>query len=298
MRMALAALSTIALFVLIVLRFVFAGLHRRSRAGAIAAPHRQWNRVLERYAYILGRAVIADNGFENSSDDVDANSRNVRAQTYLRRVVALTGATQIGNRYVLDFGRTRLHVHEGCVGHPKCEYERTCFCLPYNSMPKAEQIASALLQLRNNPALFDRWAARSGAFKADGQGSAVRSDQLAMKMQTRCSPAHRAAKYLKRVAVLTGAEQVSDDSYWLRAGRKNLLVDSKLVRVISHHGTSTCFSVATDPDIPSAEIVASALLQLKSNPRLFKKWRKQPGRTFKANGKMFRDLYQLTRDET
>jgi hypothetical protein len=39
--------------------------------------------------------------------------------------------------------------------------------------------------------------------------------------------------------------------------------------------------------MPSAEVVASALLQLKNNPRLFKKWRKQPGDTFKANGKMF-----------
>ncbi len=50
--------------------------------------------------------------------------------------------------------------------------------------------------------------------------------------------------------------------------------------------------------MPSAEVIASALLQLKSNPRLFKKWRKQPGYTFKANGKMFRDAYQLIRDET
>jgi hypothetical protein len=40
--------------------------------------------------------------------------------------------------------------------------------------------------------------------------------------------------------------------------------------------------------MPSAEVVASALLQLKNNPRLFKKWRKQPGYAFKANGKMFR----------
>jgi aspartate-semialdehyde dehydrogenase len=119
-----------------------------------------------------------------------------------------------------------------------------------------------------------------------------------MKERAKCTPAQRAAKYLKRVAVLTGAEQVPGDSYWLRAGRRNFLVDSKFVRVISHHGKSTCFSVATDPDIPSAEIVASALLQLKNNPRLFKKWRKQPGYTFKANGKMFRDAYPLTRDET
>ena len=48
--------------------------------------------------------------------------------------------------------------------------------------------------------------------------------------------------------------------------------------------------------MPSAEVVASALLQLKNNPGLFKKWRKQPGCTFKANGKVFRDAYQLTRD--
>ena len=119
-----------------------------------------------------------------------------------------------------------------------------------------------------------------------------------MKDRTKCTPARRAAKYLERVAALTGAEQVSDDSYRLRAGHRNFLVDSKFMRVISHHGKSTCFSVAAIPDMPSAEVVASALLQLRSNPKLFKKWRKQPGYTFKANGKMFRDLYPLTRDDT
>jgi hypothetical protein len=50
--------------------------------------------------------------------------------------------------------------------------------------------------------------------------------------------------------------------------------------------------------MPSAELIACALLQLKNNPTLFKKWRRQPGRAFKANGKMFRDVSQLTRDET
>ena len=66
--------------------------------------------------------------------------------------------------------------------------------------------------------------------------------------------------------------------------------DCKFVRVISHHRKSTCFSLGTDPDVPSAEIVASALLQLKNNPKLFKKWRKQPGYLFKANGKTFRSV--------
>ena len=120
----------------------------------------------------------------------------------------------------------------------------------------------------------------------------MRSDLLAMRKRTKCTPTQRAAEYLKRVAALTGAVQGRGDSYWLRAGRRNFLVDSKFVRVISHHGKSTCFSVVADPDMPSAEVVASALLQLKNNPRLFKKWRKQPGSTFKANGKMFRDAYQ------
>jgi len=119
-----------------------------------------------------------------------------------------------------------------------------------------------------------------------------------MKMQTTRTPAQRAAEYLKRIARLTGAEHVHDESYWLRAGRRSFLVDYKFVREISRCGRATCFSVAADPDMPSAEVVASALLQLKNNPKLFKKWRKERGYTFKANGKMFRDIYQLTRDET
>ncbi len=126
----------------------------------------------------------------------------------------------------------------------------------------------------------------------------MRDDRLAMKMQTACTPTQRAAEYLKRVARLTGAEHVRDDSYWLRAGRRTFLVDYKFVRLISRHDKSTCFSVATDPDTPSAEVVAFALLQLKNNPKLFKKWRKQPGCMFKANGKKFRNIYQLSRDET
>jgi hypothetical protein len=117
-------------------------------------------------------------------------------------------------------------------------------------------------------------------------------------MQTKYTPAQRATKYLKRIAVLTGAKRVCGESYRLTVGRMHFLVDYKFVRLISRHGKSTCFSVAAEPDIPSAEVVASALLQLKNNARLFKKWREWPAHTFKANGKMFRDAYQRTRDET
>ncbi len=118
-----------------------------------------------------------------------------------------------------------------------------------------------------------------------------------MRTRTIRTPAQRAAEYLKRVARLTGAKHVRDDCYWLRAGGRNFLVDYKFVCVTSRHDKSTCFSVAADPDMPSAEVVASALLQLKNNPKLFKKWRKQPGHTFKANGKMFRYAEWLPGDE-
>ena len=111
-----------------------------------------------------------------------------------------------------------------------------------------------------------------------------------MRMQTKCTPAQRAAEYLKRVAALTGAKEDDDGTYHLTAGGRHFLVDAKFVRVISPRSESTCFSV-TDLDMPSAEVVASALLQLKNNARLFEKWRDWPAHAFKANGKMFRDPY-------
>lgn len=109
-----------------------------------------------------------------------------------------------------------------------------------------------------------------------------------MKAQTTATRTQRAAHYLRHVARLTGAKRVRGDCYRLRAGRRNFLVDPKFVRIISRGGASTCFSVVADVDMPSAEIVALALLQLKNNPSLFDKWRQQRGYAFKADRKMFR----------
>jgi hypothetical protein len=119
-----------------------------------------------------------------------------------------------------------------------------------------------------------------------------------MSMQTGSTPAERAAEYLERIAWLTGAKQDDDGTYHLTAGRRHFLVGSNSVRVASHRGESTCFSVVAYADIPRAELIASALLQLKNNPRLFEKWRERQGDAFKANGQIFGDIYWLTRDET
>ena len=176
--MAPAILSVIAFLALVVWRFVFAGPHRRPLVRAIAPRQRQHSRLLAQVLHISelgGAAVIADVPLENSANELDRLDRKDRAKSYLRRIAALTGATQIDDAYVLDVGKMRFHVGHRYVRRlrdttdPGCAYEETCFYPVHKGMPEAEEIATALLQLTNNPGLFDRWAAQSGAFKADGQ---------------------------------------------------------------------------------------------------------------------------------
>jgi hypothetical protein len=174
--MAPAILSVIAFLALVVWRFVFARSHCKPLVRAIA--RQRLSNLLEGGLHLLELgdvAVIADGSLANSADDVDRLKRKDRAKRYLRHIAALTGATQTGNTYVLDVGKIRFRVRDRYVSRlrdmtdPGCALEETCFYPVHRGMPKAEEIATALLQLMNNPALFDRWAAQSGAYKADGQ---------------------------------------------------------------------------------------------------------------------------------
>ena len=171
------ALSLIPFLAVILRRFVFTGMEREWLLGEIDPARPRQNGALEQRIYILDpiRLTLVASEFENRADGADPVDRKYRAKRYLRRIVALTGATQIGGAYALDVGTTRFQVRDGYVGrvqnvtNPKCGYEETCFYPAHKEMPKAEQIATALLQLKNNPALFDGWAAHNGAIKADGQ---------------------------------------------------------------------------------------------------------------------------------
>jgi hypothetical protein len=164
----------IAVLALIVWRFVFTGLRRRLLVREIAPQQQQRINFLEHGLQILDRCA-AGNRFENGSDGGDPIDQNDRAKTYLRRIVALTGAMQTDDGYVLDVEKMQFHVRPRYVKRlrdttdPECTFEETCFYPLHKGMPKAEEIATVLLQLKNNPALFDKWAAQSGAFRADGQ---------------------------------------------------------------------------------------------------------------------------------
>jgi hypothetical protein len=105
---------------------------------------------------------------------VDQMTERDRAEVYLARVAEVTGAKRRGSSYVLDVGPVQFHVWDRYVSRMPIGKERpvtrgqTCFYPSNQEMPAAEKIATALLHLKNNPALFDSWAIQRGSFKADG----------------------------------------------------------------------------------------------------------------------------------
>ena len=171
-------ISMIGFFVLVAWRLVLPALRWRHLPGVGATP---WERRgnAQRYGHPV-RALVdlsanEGNRFDNGSDGAGSVSRKDRAEAYLRRVVALTGATQTAGVYVLDVGKIRFEVRHRFVSRfedsadPKSRCQETCFYPVHKEMPRAEEIATALLQLASNPDLFDKWAAQNGqAFKADG----------------------------------------------------------------------------------------------------------------------------------
>jgi len=177
--MAPATLSVIAFLVLMAWRFVFAVPHSWPLVRVIAPWQHRRNNILQVSLQISDPGdvpVIAGNRCENSSNSLDPIDRTDPAAAFVRRIVALTGATQMGDEYVLSVGATRFHVRNGYIRRLrvpvdlKRAYDETCFYPVHKGMPKAEEIATALLQLANNPALFEKWAVQKGeAFKADGQ---------------------------------------------------------------------------------------------------------------------------------
>jgi hypothetical protein len=149
------------LFLVLIWGIVFVG-SQRLLFGEIILPQRpQHNRPVWGFLEY----------FENNSPD---NVRN-QAQSYLRRIVALTNATEMRDGYLLNVGTNTFHVRDRYVRRLRgkdanSRYEETCFFVPNQGMPSAEQIATALLMLKSDPTLFDKWAVKDGeSFKANGQ---------------------------------------------------------------------------------------------------------------------------------
>lgn len=158
-------LLLVMILALMLWRSVFAAMHRKDILRETGLRPHHGNALQRRF-----RAL------EVGSQEMRRSDRSRRAKTYLRRIAALTGATQTDEAYILDVGKTRFYVRDRYVRrlrdatNPECGYDETCFYCLNKTMPRAEETASALLQLKNNPRLFDKWAKQHGlAFKADGE---------------------------------------------------------------------------------------------------------------------------------
>jgi len=101
----------------------------------------------------------------------------------------------------------------------------------------------------------------------------------------------QAQRYLLRVVALTNATQV-DDGYLLNVGTNAFRVRDRYVRRLrgmkdaKSHYEETCFFVPNQ-GMPSAELIATALLMLKNDPTPFDKWAVRDRESFKADGEIF-----------
>jgi hypothetical protein len=159
--------ARIIIFVFLVLiawRLALAALHR-SRIQEEAALQQRRKRAT---VPIAARWLEIGPRNEGPCDARD------RAKSYLRRIVALTNATHVLDGYILNVGTAKFQVRHRYVKRlrevtdAKWMQEQTCF-YSKQVMPEEEQIATVLLQLKNNPALFDKWAAWNGPIKSDGE---------------------------------------------------------------------------------------------------------------------------------
>lgn len=168
----------VGVIVLLHWKFVFAGLRRRefARTGP-PAPEGPENQPFIDGRHTLGAQSFSLFGRSPLKKGLDVRaSKEQRAEAFLRRILALTGAKKVENVYILNAGNVQFQIRDRFVRRlqdpddPKSPYEETCFYLVHNGMPKVEEIATALLHLSNNPGLFDKWALQNGvAFKADGK---------------------------------------------------------------------------------------------------------------------------------
>src|SRR5262245_34369917 len=115
--MLIAYLSLIFFLALLAWRLGFLGLRPRSLVKAIGARERA-NSIDPSLTFFwrLDPEAAANNISQSGWKDANKISKKERAERYLLRIVALTGAAPMGNGYVLDIGATRFHVREGRVG--------------------------------------------------------------------------------------------------------------------------------------------------------------------------------------
>lgn len=177
---ALVLALLVGVIVLLKWRLTLAGGLRRRNLAPAGTPR---GRMRMNEAFSFGLHALGPGGLSLFGDNPLGSgpvspriTKELRAEAFLRRILALTGATKADGAYVLNVDKVQFQLRDRFIrrlqnpNDPESPYEETCFYLVHNGMPKVEEIATALLHLSNNPELFDKWALQNGvAFKADGK---------------------------------------------------------------------------------------------------------------------------------
>jgi hypothetical protein len=176
----IVSVLVLALLAGVIVLLTLAGLRRRNLAqeGRMPRGRMRMNEVFASGVNVFspgGLSLFGGNALGGGPVSPRV-TKEQRAEAFLRRILALTGATKADGAYVLNVGKVQFQLRDRFIRRlqnpqdPKSPYEETCFYLVHNGMPKVEEIATALLHLSNNPGLFDKWALQNGvAFKADGK---------------------------------------------------------------------------------------------------------------------------------
>ena len=128
------------------------GLRRRDLAQAEARRGRI-PRVRLNGAFSFGLHGVAPGGLSLFGDHPLGGgpvsprvTKEQRAEAFLRRILALTGATKADGAYILNVGKIQFQLRDRFIRRlqnpqdPKSPYEETCFYLVHNGMPKVEEI--------------------------------------------------------------------------------------------------------------------------------------------------------------
>src|SRR5947208_10222538 len=187
MASAILAVAVLGLLigVTVVLRWRLLGMEfRRRDLRRVGVVPRQTNRVRPYAAHVFGQQSLPLFGSprNNASAFAPLISKEQRAEAFLERILALTGAKKVDGSYVLNVATVQFQVRDRFIrrlqnpNDPKSPYEETCFYLVHNGMPKVEEIATALRTSRTIPRCLT-----SGLFKTEWRSKPTAKSSTAVR---------------------------------------------------------------------------------------------------------------------
>src|SRR2546430_15205259 len=139
----------VGVIVLLKWRLALAGLRRRdlAREGGMLRGRMRMNEVFASGVNVFSPAGLSlFGGNPLGGGPVSPRvTKEQRAEAFLHRILALTGAKKVDGAYVLNVGKVQFQLRDRFIRRlqnpqdPKSPYEETCFYLVHNGMRSEER---------------------------------------------------------------------------------------------------------------------------------------------------------------